>query len=88
MVTVWPALCCARIIVVLICCHIGGAAPFPWHPPCLGLFFPPTLVLDSPKAVLMKNSISRIGLSMHLIELSGTLEALRDNAAILCAILS
>ena len=83
MVTVCPALCCARNMVVLICYHMGGAAPFPWQPPYLRLSFPPTLVSDSLKAVQMKNSISRIVLSIHLIELSGTLDALRDRAAIL-----
>ena len=83
-----PALCCARIIVVLICCQVGGAAPLPCPLPCLRSSLPPTYLSDSPNAVLTKNSISLIGLSMLLTELAGTPDAWQARPAIECAILS
>ncbi len=78
---------CAWINVILVMVQPAGAAPFPWHNPCI--FLPsvdPSYTFESPKPVLRENFMSCMMESINTTASWswGTPRAWKTNNAIRC----
>ena len=67
-----PRRLCAERIAMLTTAHPAGAAPFPWHSPCVFIsIVAPEKSFESPNAVRRKNFISCMAFSIVVAAVSG-----------------